>query len=754
MWHLTSKNIDNERLLLEESLFSIGNGYIGIRGCFEEAPELMPNTIRGSYINGYYDRVPILYGESAYGFPTVQDKQPRIMDTQTSLILLDGERVVIDASKIKDYSRVLDLQKGIGDRRYTYITKSGKEAKLGFRRLASFAINNILYYEIDVEFNGEIEIISLLDSDVSNHSDASDPRVASGHEKLLRLKKMFIEDDIVFCDMETSSTQIPLLCSIKYKLNSKADTPCTLEHCIEERKTSTLAKGRKHLTLQKRCVFVDGIRSIDLLKEAIEICSTYDNHSFDDFVKMQEEYLSGFWKNSDIEVYGSNKIQEAIRFQLFHLLQSVGKDKISNISAKGLTGEGYEGHYFWDTEIYVLPLFQLTQPEFAKQLLLYRYNILPQAKERAKQMGHKKGAAYPWRTISGIECSSYYPAGTAQYHINADIAYSFIQFYMYHRDKAFMLEAAAEVIFETARIWLEIGHWHKGTYHINNVTGPDEYTAVVNNNYYTNVMAKYHMYWANKLYFELKEYNPHEFERLCERINLNSDEINDMKQASEAMYLPYDKEIGINEQDDSFLSKELWDFANTNEDKYPLLLHFHPLTIYRYQVLKQADTVLAHFLLEEYADLETIKKSFDYYEKITTHDSSLSSCIYGIMASKCGYHDKAYDYFMESVRMDLDDTHGNTKDGLHMANLAGSCLGIINGFAGYRIKEDGISIAPTVPKQFEGYRFRIQYLGSWLEIKVKENIRVELLKGNPVMIKIYNHEYMVEDLVEVERKQV
>jgi alpha,alpha-trehalose phosphorylase len=317
-----------------------------------------------------------------------------------------------------------------------------------------------------------------------------------------------------------------------------------------------------------------------------------------------------------------------------------------------------------------------------------------------------------------------------------------------------MLEAAAEVIFETARIWLEIGHWHKGAYHIDNVTGPDEYTAIVNNNYYTNVMAKYHMYFANKLYFELRDYDQNGFEKLCQRINLNTDEINEMKLASEAMLLPYDEESGINEQDDSFLSKELWDFENTTEDKYPLLLHFHPLTIYRYQVLKQADTVLAHFLLEEYADLDTVRKSFDYYEKLTTHDSSLSSCIYGIMASRCGYHDKAYNYFMESVRMDLDDTHGNTKDGLHMANLAGSCLGIINGFAGYRIKEDGISISPTVPKQFEGYGFKLHYLDSWLDIKVQQHIQVKLLKGSPVKIRIYDHDYIVENSICVERKQI
>ncbi|MDF2533027.1 MAG: glycoside hydrolase family 65 [Clostridia bacterium] len=752
MWQLKSNDLCNERLLLEESLFTIGNGYVGIRGCFEEAPELMDKTIRGSYINGYYDRIPVIYSESAYGFPTVQDKQPRIMDTQTALVFLDGEPVVINESKIRDYYRVLDLQKGILERGYRYITKNGKTAKLSFKRLASFTIKNLLCYEIDVEFDGDIEIISLLDSDVKNHSDASDPRVATGHEKLLGLQQLFVAKDIAFCEMETITSKISLLCGVKHMLTSKSDEECHLEHIVEDQRICTKAIGRKHLSLYKKCVFVDGIRTGDIHKETLELFAKYDKYTFDDFARLQKAYLDSYWERSDIQIYGCQKVQEAIRFQLFHLLQSIGKDEISNISAKGLTGEGYEGHYFWDTEIYVLPLFQLTQPELAKQLLLYRYRTLPQAKKQAEKLGHKRGAAYPWRTISGIECSSYFPAGTAQYHINADIAYGFIQYYQYHKDKAFMLEAAAEVIFETARIWLEIGHWHKGAYHINNVTGPDEYTAIVNNNFYTNAMAKYHMHWANKLYIELKEYNPVGFKKLCQKIELSSDEVNDMRLASEAMFLPYNKELGIHEQDDSFLSKDIWDFANTTEEQHPLLLHFHPLTIYRYQVLKQADTVLSHFLLEEYADLETVKRSFDYYEKITTHDSSLSSCIYGIMASRCGYNDKAYDYFMESVRMDLDDTQGNTKDGLHMANLAGSCLGIINGFAGYRIKENGISIAPILPKQFEGYSFRIHYLDSWLEIKVAKLIHIRLLKGNPTKIKIYDCEYIVEDTIELGRK--
>lgn len=754
MWQLRSNELNKERLIVEESLFSIGNGYIGARGCFEEAPELLSGTIRGSYINGYYDRVPVLYSESAYGFPSIQDKQPRIMDTQTALVLLDGEKVEPHGARLRDYYRILDLQKGFTERGYIYRTAAGKEAKVQFKRLASFVERNIFCYEISVQYDGEIQIVSLLDADVSNHSDAKDPRVASGHAKLLETQQMFVEGSTAFCKVKTITTEISLLSRVEHEAMSNQEfIPVTL-HQVREHSITTTVNAKGQLRLQKKCIFVDGIRCSDIYNEALEISNIYQKHSFQDLLQLQQRYLDEFWEKSDIEVYGNQVIQEAVRFQLFQLLQSVGKDEISNISAKGLSGEGYEGHYFWDTEIYVLPLFQMTQPEIAKQLLSYRYHILPQAKARALELGHKKGAAYPWRTISGIECSSYFPAGTAQYHINADIAYGFIQYFLYHKDYAFMMKAAAEVILETARIWLEIGHWYKGAYHIDNVTGPDEYSAVVNNNYYTNVMAKYHLYWAHKLYDILMEHNEAEFTVLCNRIGLSMDEVAEMKRASDAMYLPYDEELGINAQDDSFLRKAVWDFEATSEEQYPLLLHFHPLTIYRYQVLKQADTVLAHFLLEQYADKAVIKRSFDYYEKITTHDSSLSSCIYGIMAAKCGYVDKSYQYFMKSVRLDIADEHGNTKDGLHMANLAGSCLGIINGFAGFRMTADYISIAPIVPKEFNGYRFKLCIADAWIEIKVAEDICIRLLQGEPVKLRVYEEEHLLDGILRLERKQL
>ncbi len=444
-------------------------------------------------------------------------------------------------------------------------------------------------------------------------------------------------------------------------------------------------------------------------------------------------------------------MQQGLRFNIYQLLQGVGKDSISSITAKGLSGEGYEGHYFWDTEIYILPFFTLCNPKLAKQLLKYRHTILEAARKRAKELGHKKGAAFAWRTITGEECSGYFPAGTAQYHLNGDIAYSYIQYYLATGDKEFVKDFGAEVIFETARIWLEIGHFDKGLFKIDAVTGPDEYTAIVNNNYYTNVMAKNNLKYAVKWFNLLKEENEDYLKELCSRIALTEEEINVFEDVYKNMYLPYDEELKINAQDDSFLSKAVWDFENTPKENYPLLLHYHPLTIYRYQVLKQADTVLAHFLMEDEADFETIKNSYDYYEKITTHDSSLSCAVYSIMASKIGYMKKAYNYFIETARLDLDNTHGNTKDGVHVANMGGTWMSIVYGFMGVRIKEDHVALNPLLPDNWNNLKFKFLYKGAVVEVNISEGKTIVKVKTDKlIQLKIKEKLYTFENNITIE----
>lgn len=739
MWKFIKNDYRIDQQMLDESLFMVGNGYIGVRGCFEEGyPE--GETIRGTYINGLYDRVPMLHAEMAYGFPTEQDKQPRLIDTQTCEICLDNEPVRLTFGKYEHFNREIDYKMGEVKRSYTYRTDSGKKANIMFKRLASFTSRNHLVYKIDVQYEGKIELVSYCDTDVENYSNPNDPRTGQSHTKLMTCLDLDFQDETVYALMQTKTTQIKQLTRVNHIV--KTDQTYSMAHTKHDTCIETRIVGAKNLSLEKICFFEDSLRDNDLATKVKALktqeTQTYD---YDYFSDQQRLFLESFWNKSEILIEGDDLDQNAIRFMQYQLLQSVGTDENANISAKGLSGEGYEGHYFWDTEIYVIPVMLFTQPERAKSLLEYRYHILPYAKERAKALGHEKGASYAWRTISGIECSGYFPAGTAQYHINADIAYAFVQYYLYTKDLDFILEMGAEVIFETARIWMEIGHFYEGTFQIHDVTGPDEYTAIVNNNYYTNAMAKYHLMWANRFYDLLKN-TPHQHTHdkamlLFEKIGISDAEVALMRKASNQMYFSFDEKRQLYAQDDSFLSKPRWPFEKADPLKKPLLLHYHPLTIYRHQVLKQADTVLAHFLLDQYAEKAHIKNAFDFYEKLTTHDSSLSSCIYGIVASKCGYTDKAYAFFKESIALDLEDTHHNTKDGLHMANIAGSILSVIAGFAGLKVSENGICLDPHLPKAWSSLQFNLEYKSRLISIKINdETVKCRLIKGQPISIKI------------------
>lgn len=744
MWKLKTNTYVTSKQCANESLYMVGNGYLGVRGCFEEGyPD--GDTIRGTYINGLYDRVPMVHAEMAYGFPTEQDKQPRLVDTQTCEVWLDGERASMISGRYEAYERTLDFHLGETIRTYKYKTELGKVATLTFKRMASFYQKNTLIYSVKVIYDGVIKLVSVCNTEVENYANRKDPRTGQGHTLLMQLKNIQIMDHQVLVLMQTRSTGIEQALAIGHYTDAPA-----MFHEQANGKVYTFVEGQSVLYFEKHCVFTDGLRSENPMADAREILTANASTTYFDFLKHQKKYLDDYWDFAGIEIEGSDPDQNAIRFMQFQLLQSVGGDLFSNVAAKGLSGEGYEGHYFWDTEIYVLPLLTLNQPEMAKQLLAYRAHILPFAKVRALELGQTKGAAYAWRTISGIECSGYFPAGTAQYHINADIAYAFIQYHLYTDDWTFLVEKGAEVIFETARLWLDMGHYDQGMFHIYNVTGPDEYTAIVNDNYYTNVMAKYHLHWAHKFYHLLKALQDETLKEivadLFTRINLTDDEVEAMLSASDAMALPYDAERDMYAQDAAFLSKPIWP---ETFNKRPLLLHYHPLQIYRHQILKQADTVLAHMLLESYATEDQIKNAYLYYEKLTTHDSSLSSCIYGIMASRCGFNEKAFDYFLESINLDLEDTHKNTKDGLHMANMAGTVLSVLTGFAGLRMDASGVSLKPRKPSGWTRFSFKIRVKGRVIKVIIDDAVQLQLLEGAPITIKVWDEE---RHLVLEERK--
>ncbi|SDJ98076.1 glycoside hydrolase family 65 protein [Sediminibacillus albus] len=736
-WKISKGSLDEKSLLLNESLFALGNGYLGVRGNFEEGYQQGNNSIRGTYINAFHDETEISYGEKLHAFPDTQQKLVNIIDSQDVTIFIDGELFSLFSGKVMEYEQNLHFDGGYSERIIRWLSPNGKEVKLHFRRMVSFVLKELFLIDIKVEPVtpvNEIKIVSSVNGDVSNYIDKNDPRVASGHAKRLFVKEAGMQAEYSIVRNQTMVTNLEVACvtdstvaASDYQYNSE-----TSESGVKEIYT---CNGNKPVQFTKFNVYTDTLRHQEKLVETgLGILQKIKGAVFEDFIVEQTAYLTNFWNNSDVTISGDQALQEGIRFNLFHLLQSVGKDPVSNIAAKGLSGEGYEGHYFWDTEIYMFPVFLMTNPDLAKNLLVQRYSTLDSARLRAKEMGHSKGALFPWRTITGTESSGFFPAGTAQYHISADIAYSYVQYFLATTDVSFLKDYMAEVLFETARLWMDTGHMYNGQFRIDNVTGPDEYTCIVNNNYYTNIMAKNNLNWAAKVYKLLEEVDSTLLDRMKAELSLNEEEVREWTEAAENMYLPYDEKLGINAQDDTFLQKNRWDLQATPKEKFPLLLNYHPLTLYRYQVCKQADTVLGHFLLEDEQNLETIKKSYDYYEQVTTHDSSLSYCIFSIMASKLGYTEKAYDYFMKTARLDLDNTHGNTKDGLHMANMGGTWMAIVYGFAGLRLKETGLSFAPFLPpKKWETASFNVQFQNRLLSVTMEKDAISYWLKAGEAL---------------------
>lgn len=732
---------DNSQLLNNESLLSTANGYIGVRANYEEGYPEGFKTIRGTYINGFYDNHEITYGESAYGFPKEAQQMLNVIDGQGIEIYFDDERFSVFQGELLSYNHALNIEAGYAERSMIWRSNKHKTYKITIRRMTSFECLELfmIHYHIEaVDSSAKLRIVSMLRSDVVNFTDDADPRVASGHAKKLFVKEMMTSQDSGGILMHTKASNLEMAAYMghdKKMVYGEADT--TLSATYED---TILCNEVFEFT--KFVVYTDSIRHSDCLhagKGILERC--IDKGSGRWFIA-QKAYMDQFWKHAYVDVDDQNDTESSINYNIYQLLASAGKDPHSNICAKGLSGEGYEGHYFWDTEIYMLPLFYLTRPQIAKNLLKFRYTILEKAKARALEMGHKKGAKIPWRTISGSECSAFFPAGSAQYHINADVAYAYIQYYLLTNDTHMMMNFGFEVLVETGRIWLDMGHYHNGRYMIHRVTGPDEYSAVVDNNYYTNSMAAYHMAYIVKLYKILTNLYPDEFQELTNRIHLAYDEIVEFHKASHNMYLPYDNRLGTYLQDDGFADKQAWDFEGTPSAQYPLLLHYHPLTIYRYKVLKQADTLLSFLLLDNVSE-GVIENGYHYYEPLTTHDSSLSPCVHGMIAARIRRPDLALEYLDKTIRLDLDNLHGNTKDGLHIANAGGAYMSIVYGFGGLRIKEDGIHLRPTLPSKWASYGFRFTYRGVFVKVTVSDMVYIEA--ESPIQVFVDGVLYEIQD---------
>jgi alpha,alpha-trehalose phosphorylase len=725
-WRWVESAVVPQFLPQAETIFAVANGYLGMRGAFEEGE---PAYRHGTFVNGFHETWPIPYGERAFGFATTGQTIVNLPDGKIIRLYVDDEPFDLGSARILRFERALDMRAGTLDRQVLWETPAGRQLLIESRRLVSFHERHVaaIWYRVTV-LNGRAALV--LVSEFVNHlpfrgGGEDDPRLAHGLSgQVLAPRRTTGADCRVLLSYLTKNSGMGLACGMDHTL----ETECafTFKSNWGEDAARVVfhidAEPSKPVTLTKYITYHTSRtdKTDELCDRAARSLDRVVGHGFGQLLADQRAFLDDFWKRSDIQISAERpRAQQCLRWNLFQLLQASGRADHAGIPAKGLTSQTYDGHYFWDMEMYVLPFLIYTSPRLARNVLLYRYGILDKARERARAVG-QKGALFSWRTISGEEASAYYAAGTAQYHINAAIAHAIAKYVDVTGDREFLYEYGAEILVETARLWFDLGFFSErkdGRFCIHRVTGPDEYTTVVNNNTYTNLMARENLRFAADAVAELREASPDRYRALVLRTGLEPGEEADWRRAADRMYVPFDESLGIHPQDDDFLDLKRWDFAHTPPEKYPLLLHFHPLVIYRHQVIKQADVVLAMFLLGHELSLEQKKRNFDYYDQLTTGDSSLSACIQGIVAFEIGYDERGLHYLMNALLMDLGDVAGNVKDGCHIASMGGTWMGVVYGLAGLRDHGGRLSFRPH--KQVQDLRFRLAIRGQRLAVHIE-----------------------------------
>jgi alpha,alpha-trehalose phosphorylase len=708
-WRISERDLKLDRRGAAESVFAVGNGYVGVRGAPDEGT---PAHDPGVVLNGFHETWPIEYPEDAYGLARTGQTTVNATDGSVIRLLADGEPLDLETARVRRCERVLDMAAGVLLREVEYETARGKRVLVRSRRLASLADSHLVAIDYEVVAL-DADLAVALSSELVTHAPsagADDPRRGKGFaNKVLVPHAARAEGTRALLQLSTCRSGLQLACGIEHLVDRPAWATAR-DDAAQVVVEAELAAGES-LRLSKFVAYHWGaVADPELVERTLDRAAAAGYEAVE---AEHREVVADFWERSDVAIEGDPDVQQAVRFNLFQLLQATARTAEAGVPAKGVTGHGYEGHYFWDTEIYVVPFLAHTTPEWARRLLEFRCAMLPAARERAREIGHA-GALFPWRTINGAEASAWYAAGTAQYHINADIAHAMHQYNRVTGDLGFMLDQGAEVVFETARLWIELGFFLDGRFRINAVTGPDEYTTVVDNNAYTNVMAKQNLEIAVRVTEWLAAYAPEKLAAL-----VRDGEVDEWRRAAEQMFVPRNEQLGIVLQDEHFLGRKRWDFDATPPEKHPLLLHFHPLELYRHQVIKQTDVVLATYLAGDQFTLDEIRRTFDYYDPLTTGDSTLSACIQSVIASQVGYAEPALDYFLDACAVDLTDAHGNTADGIHIASCGGTWLALVAGFGGLRDTDGDVCFNPRLPAGWERLRFRVVVRGQLIEVDLE-----------------------------------
>ncbi|MFF4546767.1 glycoside hydrolase family 65 protein [Streptomyces sp. NPDC001435] len=736
-WCLRETELNLDVLAQSESVFALSNGHVGWRGNLDEGE---PHGLPGAYLNGVYERHPLPYAEAGYGYPESGETVINVTDGKVIRLLVDDHPCDLRYGQLLAHERVLDFRSGVLSRTARWTTPGGRTVRITSRRLVSFtqrAVAAVMYEVEPVDGPATVAVQSELVANEPLPHTEGDPRVAAATESPLTAEENFAQDTRLRLVHRTERSALRVGAAADHLIEGPDGTRWTAQCEPDVSRltvTADLAPGQRLRLVKFVAYGWSGQRSLPAVHDQVDgAVAAAVSAGWEGLVAQQRAYLDEFWAGADVEVEGDAQIQQAVRFALFHVLQAAARGEERAIPAKGLTGTGYDGHSFWDTESYVLPVLTYTAPQTVAPVLRWRHGTLPAAQERARQLG-LAGATFPWRTINGAECSAYWPAGTAAFHVNADIAMAAVRYVMVSGDEQFERGEGLELLVETARLWRSLGHHDaEGVFHIDGVTGPDEYSAVARDNLYTNLMARQNLLAAA----ETATRHPDR----AEELDVDDEETAAWRDAASRMALPYDEGLGVHEQSAGFTRFQHWDFDETPPENYPLLLHYPYFDLYRKQVVKQADVVLAMMVCPHAFTDHEKARNFAYYEALTVRDSSLSACCQAALAAETGHLRLAYAYLSEAALMDLEDLEHNTRDGLHIASLAGTWIALVIGFGGMRrhAGEEGhpdrLGFVPRLPEALSRLAFTVTVRGRRLKVDIgPANARYVLEEGDPLEV--------------------
>jgi alpha,alpha-trehalose phosphorylase len=725
-WCLRETRLELDDLARSESLFALSNGHIGLRGNLDEGE---PFGLPGTYLNGCYERRPLPYAEAGYGYPESGQTVINVTNGKIMRLLVGDEPFDLRYGTLRAHERTLDFRTGVLQRCVEWVSPAGQAVQLRTQRLVSFthrAVAAIRYELQPLDTASRLVVQSELVANEELPRPHADPRVAAVLASPLVPEASDVRALSAELVHRTRLSGLRVAAAMDHLVDTPSQVSTDTTHDDDWARTTFATRLEPGQVLCIDKVMAWGwsqARSLPAMRDQVAGALSGAMHSgWTGLAREQREHLDQFWECADVQIEGDAELQQAVRFSLFHVLQSAARAERRPIPAKGLTGPGYDGHCFWDTETFVLPVLTHTVPHATADVLRWRQDTLPLARERARQLT-LRGAAFPWRTINGEECSSYWPAGTAAFHVNADIADAVVRYLAATEDEEFEHDTGLELLVETARLWRSLGHRTlEGRFRIDGITGPDEYSAVADNNVYTNLMA------ARNLRAAAGAAARHP--RHAARLGVDADEVAAWRDAAANVIVPWDEVLGVHPQSEAFTAHERWNFDDTPPENYPLLLHYPYFDLYRKQVVKQADLVLALHLCGDQFTSEQKRRDFDYYEGLTVRDSSLSACTQSIVAAEVGHLGLAYDYAAEAAFMDLHDLEHNTRDGLHMAALAGAWLTLVHGFGGMRDHGQHLAFRPQLPEGIDRLTFGVARGASRLRVDVMpQEVAYTLMAG-------------------------